>query len=169
MSSLAPDLFSGMSRLPLNAAQKQTAISVLQVGCSLRAAARAVGRSVRGLRRECRDDPAFHSELLNALSHAEMRHMKNLYDAAAETRNWRASAWALERMYPDQYGVKRPGTITRAEFVEMLTQLSDVVVAELPAVEDRQRVLRALRRLTSSRREKAAATFDVLPNRPDSE
>jgi len=87
-------------------------VALLQAGNYVTIAAREVGISrtlfydwlARGQSHERVDRPyrELRERVENALAQAEARHVAAI-SAAART-NWQASAWWLERMYPDRWG-----------------------------------------------------------------
>ena len=43
--------------------------------------------------------------------------------AAQDPKQWRAAAWALERLYPERYGRRKPGTITHEQLFQLIAGL----------------------------------------------
>jgi transposase len=78
-------------------------------GMPLDVTARLVGVEVQTLhiwrsrsRKGVRGYKGFEQEVVKALAEGEAMHVARLTVAGAS--NWRASAWLLERMYPERYG-----------------------------------------------------------------
>lgn len=74
--------------------------------------------------------------------------MRNIQDAAKKSQYWRAAAWALERRCPDDYGPRRAGTLTFDQVRNLLTQVAEIVIQEIPAASQRKKVLHRLQKLT---------------------
>jgi hypothetical protein len=51
--------------------------------------------------------------------------LKNV--AAASGRSWRAGAWLLERRYPERYGRRPPGTVSRGEMVHFAEKIGRII------------------------------------------
>ena len=76
--------------------------------------------------------------------------MKNIRKAANKEQYWRAAAWALERKYPEEYARRGPDAIARNEVVELLIQLTRVIVEEVPVSKLRKSLLKRLRSLSAA-------------------
>lgn len=91
----------GRPRVTTPAVRKQI-LMILRLGLSRNDAADAngIGRSTLS---ECiASDEAFAEQVKKAEAAGKVRHMRKLGAAKA----WQASAWFLERKYPDEYGRK---------------------------------------------------------------
>jgi hypothetical protein len=73
-------------------------------------------------------------------------HLKNI--KLASEKNWRASAWALERRFPDQYGERRASTVTGQQIAHALGEFARIVADEVPVEENGRSVLKRLDALT---------------------
>jgi hypothetical protein len=62
------------------------------------------GISVMTLRNWLKDKPEFEQAVLEAESSAVSAHIGNINRAAIQNGNWQASAWWLERRYPQEFG-----------------------------------------------------------------
>lgn len=139
------------SRAPvLDATKRREICAILAVGGTRAMAARYVGCAVSTIRRTAHRDPQFSQELERSVSHHEMQHLSSIQKAAGDARYWRAAVWALERRYPDRYGVRRPHVITAATLTAVLDELSRLVAQELTDPAARRRLLGRLRRLLRS-------------------
>ena len=140
----------GRRRFALDDYKRREILAILAMGCSRRAAAKYVGCSPATIQRTAQRDPAFAAELSRAESKAEIGYMKNIQKAAGKEQYWRAAAWALERKHPEEYAVRSPDVMTRAEVLELLAQLVEVVVQEIPVAEHRKQVVKRMQSLTAA-------------------
>ena len=55
-----------------------------------------------------KDNPQFHLEFLESIKKAESARKRNFISTivTASEKNWQASAWYLERVYPEEFGRK---------------------------------------------------------------
>jgi hypothetical protein len=134
----------------LDEVKKREILAILAMGCSRRAAAKYVGCAPATIGNTAQRDPEFAAELENAESKAEIGYMKNIRKAANKEQYWRAAAWALERKYPEDYALRGPDAIARGEVVELLIQLTRVIVEEVPVSKLRKNLLKRLRSLSAA-------------------
>src|SRR5688572_23038777 len=76
--------------------------ALLNAGCSLRAAARYVGCAPSTISRTSETNPRFAGMIRAAYMRRELKLLDDIREAGHT--HWRASAWMLERLYPDRYG-----------------------------------------------------------------
>jgi len=79
--------------------QRHDIITILSVGCSRETAAKHVGCSVNTIHKVAKQDAEFDEKLRQAESHHELKQLQNIHEAAE--KHWQASAWMLERKYPE--------------------------------------------------------------------
>jgi hypothetical protein len=115
------------------------------VGGSRATAAKYVQCAPDTIRRTAQRDPGFAAQLKRAEAQLEVVHLTNIETAGR--KNWRASAWLLERMFPERFGRRSAAAITGERLSELLGQFADAVCSEVQSAEDRQRVQAALVRL----------------------
>ncbi len=112
--------------------EKQIEIcAMIGVGCSLRTAARLAGCSEAAVRNLVRRDEAFATRFREASIRREVFPLRNIINAS-QTR-WRAAAWYLTRLNPEEYGYRRPETVTPQMIRDWVRELSSAIVQ---AVED---------------------------------
>lgn len=126
--------------------EKQTEIcAMISVGCSERTAARLADCSETAARNLVRRDKAFAQRFRQAAIRREVFPLRAIINASQS--RWRAAAWYLARLNPNEYGSQKPETVTP----EMLENwLSDLGEAILEAVQDqatRDRIAEVLGRL----------------------
>lgn len=75
-------------------------LAVLAVGGTRKDAAEYCGVTVQNIHDAGKWDPDFGEELVKADAAGKVHHLKRIREAKA----WQASAWFLERKYPQEYG-----------------------------------------------------------------
>lgn len=126
--------------LPLTEKQRSDICAVLGMGCSRATAAKRVGIPESVLYREMERYPEFEAEMRLAESSYELRHMKNVFDAAADPKNWRVSVWALEHVLPERYARRDPSRVSPDQFQRFLNALLDIVIEEVPEKEHQDKI-----------------------------
>ena len=133
----------------LDEGKKREIVAILSVGCSRRTAARYVGCDHSTIRRTAQRDSAFDEQLRHAENQHEFTYLKNIQQAATKPQYWRAAAWVLERIFPQKYARRGPDVITVDQIKQVLTQLVDVIIQEVPA-RYRKNILKRFDSLTKS-------------------
>jgi hypothetical protein len=92
--------------------QKRQAFCIMiQMGCSVRAAAAHIGIDKKSVEYARRHDPEFDAEVRTAEHSRNMNLLSNIVSAG--NRSWRASAWLLSAVQPELYGaLRRRGAAT---------------------------------------------------------
>lgn len=129
--------------------KRREILAIVSVGCSRRTAARYVGCSVSTIQNTAARDPAFGQRLRRAEHSAEVGYMRNIQKAAAKEQYWRAAAWALERINPDDFAPRRPDALRIDQAVALLMELTEILVEEIPAARYRKAVLRRVQELAA--------------------
>jgi len=129
----------------LDEIKKREIAAIIAVGGSRRTAARYVHCAPDTIRRHAQRDPEFAKRLQRAEAQLEVVHLTNIETGGK--KNWRASAWILERMFPERYGRRAASTLTGERLADLLAQVADVVCGEVQAADDRKRVQAALAKL----------------------
>jgi len=133
---------------PLTSEQKAQVCAIAAVGCDRQIAARYLGCCLESLRTEIERDPSFARDLVQAEAQAELGHMRNVKQAAAEEKNWRASVWWLERRAPDRYARRDAGAMSVTQIQQFIASLSTIIAEEVRHAPDRERLLKRLQDLT---------------------
>jgi hypothetical protein len=128
----------------LDDTKKREIVAILSVGCTRRTAALYVGCSPRTIRRTAQRDQRFAHELRAASQTAEINYLRNIQNAAKKEQYWRAAAWALERCHPEQYAARRADCVTLQQVRELLAELTQIIVEEVPRAEYRKAILKRL-------------------------
>jgi hypothetical protein len=116
----------------LDEMKQREILAIVSVGCSRRTAARYVGCSVSTIQNTAERDEKFADKLLQAESKAVVKLMKNINEAAKKAQYWRAAAWALERLNPEEYASPHPDVITTEQISQLMSHFSQIVVEEVP-------------------------------------
>jgi hypothetical protein len=129
-------------KLSLTPRQKEQVLSVLRMGCRRKTAIDFAGVDVAELDAEMQRDAAFARDVLQAEAVAEIQHMSRVQSAAKDDRNWRASAWWIERQRQDTATTDASPTLQHV--VELVERLAEVIVTVLVDEELRHALLERL-------------------------
>jgi len=141
--------------------QKEVVCGLLVIGCSRHTAARYVGCAPDAIRRAALRDPAFFRQLRQAEARVEVTHLRNLHEAAE--KNWRVSTWALERLLPNRFASRRPGTLTTEQVAQVIGQFARIIAEEVPVPEYRRAILGRLKEINQNLKRARRAS---RPQRP---
>jgi len=133
----------------LDETKKREVFAILTVGGTRLMAAQYVGCHVETIRRKALLDPVFADQLRKAELGPELTFLRNIQLASKDPKQWRASAWALERLFPDRYGRRPPNSITPEQLAEVIREMGTIVVGEVPAKQFREQVLIRLSELAA--------------------
>ncbi len=88
--------------------KKRELFAALLLGLNRKVAADCVGCSPQTIWRTARRDPEFAKRLRQLEGKSELALLHSVQVAAKDEKNWRAAAWALERLFPDRYSRRGP-------------------------------------------------------------
>jgi hypothetical protein len=131
----------------LNDSKKNSVLALLTVGCSRTTAAHYVNCDPKTIYNTARRDPEFAEKLARAENTSEFTHLTRIFKAGKEFKNWRSSAWALERMFPDRFGARSPDSVTPKQLALFINRLMEMLVEEIPVAKYRKNVLARLDRM----------------------
>jgi len=103
--------------------------AMVSIGTSVRAAALLCDTTEATVRQRQLRDPAFRERLTEAKQLREIMPLKRLREAAAT--NWRAAAWMLQRVRPDEYAAPKPDLWRTEEVTALMSDFSDMLVKAL--------------------------------------
>ena len=134
----------------LDAVKRADILTILSVGCSRRAAARYVSAARRAPLAQPRSAiPNSPGSLPRVEQTSQIGLIKNIRDAAKKPQYWRAAAWALERLNPEDFALRGPDVVTVEQMHAIIRQLAQVLVEHVPIARHRKQVLRAIERMMS--------------------
>jgi len=110
--------------------------AILAVGGTRKMAAQYVGCHPRTIYKLVTKDSKFAERLARTELSPEIKFLKNISDAADDKKYWRAAAWALERIYPNRYAARKPGTITIDHIDEITRYIVDAAMKQVPDTRD---------------------------------
>jgi hypothetical protein len=128
-------------------------VAIVSVGGKLRTAAKHVGCTLAAVRQEVEDNPDFAERLKRAESHFEVIHLSNIQQAGK--KSWNASAWLLERVFPERFGKRQPRTIPVEQMEEVLDDLAKTITQEVSDPERCDRLLACLTKILTKLKEDA--------------
>jgi hypothetical protein len=131
----------------LDVMKQREILAIISMGCSRRTAAHYVGCSPTTIQNTAERDEQFADKLDRAQSQAVVTHVKNINSAAKKAQYWRAAAWALERLNPEEYAAPHPDAITVEQMSRLLEYLSQIIVEEVPVNAYRKNILKRLAEL----------------------
>lgn len=135
------------SRLKLDAAKRREICAILSVGGTRAMAATYVGCATATIRATARRIPEFAEQLRKTELGPEITFLKAIQAAAGDVKQWRAAAWALERLFPERYAKRPPESITLEQLTELMKTLAEIIAGEVPVKRYRQRLLARLAEL----------------------
>jgi hypothetical protein len=131
----------------ISSEEQARVLGVLAVGCDRETGAAYIGRSPDDITRAMRNDPSFAKEVRRTEASVEVSHMRRLRDAAQDPKNWRISAWWLERRCPERYGARTPGSVTTKQLKAFIQVVGENLNTDIRDPIDRERVAGRLRQV----------------------
>ena len=111
---------------------------MVSVGCSVRRAAKLCGVGESAIREREKNDPNFREQFLNAKQIREITPLRQIKEAGG--KSWRAAAWTLERLDPEEYGPRNKPSDSPGGIADMIDQyaeeLSSNLYGELEELDD---------------------------------
>lgn len=129
---------------PISEIKQREILALLSVGCSRRTAARYVNCTQKAIDELARTNPDFAEKLRRAEANLEIESIKNMFNAAKQEKNWRASAWVLERKSPEEFLKKKPDVIPAGLLDTLLNRIVTLLIEECPAAVQRKGLLKKL-------------------------
>jgi hypothetical protein len=123
-------------------------IALLAMGFSRREAANYVGCARCTILRTAKRDPKFAENIRQAAYKNEIGCVGKIQKAADKEQNWRAAAWLLERTIPEKYARRGPDVITVEQISRLLSQLTDIIIQEVPVAENRKNIIKRMEALS---------------------
>ncbi|MBR0236649.1 MAG: hypothetical protein IJQ39_01020 [Thermoguttaceae bacterium] len=129
---------------PISEIKQREILALLSVGCSRRTAARYVNCTQKAIDELAQTNPDFAEKLRRAEANLEIESIKNMFNAAKQEKNWRASAWLLERKSPQEFLKKKPDVIPAGLLDTLLNRIVTLLIEECPAAVQRKGLLKKL-------------------------
>jgi hypothetical protein len=107
--------------------KKKEILAILTVGSTRNTAADYVGVGRSTLSETIGRDKEFHEQIKRAEAQGKLRHEKKIAEADA----WQASAWHLERKYPEEYALKHKLEHTSPDGSMTPRELTDAQLAAI--------------------------------------
>ena len=102
---------------------------MIETGCTIRYAAKRLGITRRTVRYACRTDPAFADRLRRAEQDRDLAAVSRIHNAGE--KSWRAAAWLLERVAPQEFSFRRgptsrtsPGRLGKRQFKQLVAEVA---------------------------------------------
>jgi hypothetical protein len=130
----------------LDERKKADILAVLSTGCDWETAAIYVHCHPKTIHNTARRDPAFAEKLGRMRKTATLSHLANINVAGKQPHYWRASAWFLERIDPDNYGLRSPETVKPDQIEKLMAGLSRIMIEEVPVARYRKAFLKRLQK-----------------------
>jgi hypothetical protein len=156
---------------PLTDTQRHDICEMLSSGASRASAAQFAGCHVAALRAEMRRNPDFAGRVRQAELNLESTMLRAIRTVAQQDqKQWRAAAWALERIYPNRYAKRRSNTLTVDQVHEFISEVTEIIASELPVPRFRERIFNRLAILFATARTRSplqpASEITTVPADP---
>jgi hypothetical protein len=135
----------------LTKTQRNKITSMLNIGGDRSMAAGYARCHPATIRAEMRRDAEFANQVTQAELRNESSFLKVIHQAGKDPKQWRAAAWALERLYPERYARRKGNTLTEEQVSQLIAEMAEIVASELPQ-RYRQRVFARLADLQTNYR-----------------
>ncbi len=140
----------------LDEGKQREIVAIISMGCSRRTAAQYVGCDRKTIQNTAERNEKFAEKLDRAQSQAVVTHVKNINSAAKKAQYWRAAAWALERLNPEEYAAPHPDTIAVEQVSRLLDCFARIVIEAVPVDAYRKSIIKRLADLTKMDSESVA-------------
>lgn len=104
-------------------------LNYVRSGLFIQQACLAAGVSMRTFQEWRQKDPRLSASLKKAEAEFERTHIQNITTHAA--KDWKASAWMLERKYPQRYAKREAPEVKVRQSVEVSQPVAAITVGEL--------------------------------------
>ena len=128
MSESKPERVRGQKRPRRTDEARLAILRAVRAGCSLRDAARCGGVSPATLATWRNEDPEFSDAIEVERVALRIASLEQIEKASRLPENWKAAAWMLERLWPDEYG--------RSNRIELTGKSGGAILVASKRVED---------------------------------
>lgn len=126
---------------PLNQQQRREICALLALGGTRRLASKFASCRILDIHAEMKLDPEFRKQVRQHELRPEIDILKSVLAAACDPKQWRAGAWALERLYPRRYASRRSDALRQADIRSFLEHLDKVFAPVIPNLKERLQYL----------------------------
>jgi hypothetical protein len=126
----------------LDAEKRKYIIGILAIGGSRAMAAELLGCHPNTITNTANSDLDFAEKLRQAENSSEVRLLTTMAHAGNGVAH--AAKWALERLYPDKYGRRKPGTYSVDAIKQLLTELATRLANAASNEDERTRSLNTM-------------------------
>jgi hypothetical protein len=144
---------------PLTDWQRAKILDVLRLGADRETACHYVAAALGQLQSEMSASDEWSRDVLRAEAEAELKHLGNIHRASQDEKNWRTSAWWLQRRAARQTGAKS-ATAALAQLAELVDMLAGVVVEEVPDAAVQRRLIERMLAIVEGREEPRSEFMD---------
>jgi hypothetical protein len=136
---------------------KETVLTVVTLGGTLKMAAEMVGCSERAVYQVAQQDADFKKAIRSRRNSAELNCLRTMNDAAENPKNWAAAFCLLKSLRPERYA--RPAnTIPIKEAKVLMKELANGICSAVTSDQSREEILafteQAMRSIGSGKRRK---------------
>ena len=129
MASKSDRKKAGRPRL-IDAAMREKIIEYAKLVGSRKSAAAKAGISYQTLARDFHANPEFEDALKDAIEVFKSTHVARI--SLASQKDWKASAFLLERMFPELYGRRNADALTLNQAASLITLMANEMIDALP-------------------------------------
>jgi hypothetical protein len=150
----------------LSEKEKDALAAALTIGNTREIAANVVGLTAEELLVEDEQDPQLGQKIMRSEAAAEVHHMHTIHKAAQDEKNWRTSAWWIDRRDRQRSTLSKwsLGEVTAA-ISAAVKRLLEIIVLEVPDAERRHAIVTRLLETADNSGANAERTTDkpLLP------
>jgi hypothetical protein len=132
----------------LDEGKQREIVAIISMGCSRRTAAQYVGCAPSTIQNTAERNEKFAEKLDRGRSQAVVTHVKNINSAAKKAQYWRAAAWALERLNPEEFAAPHPNAITLEQASRVIDYFARIVIEAVPVDAYRKSIVKRVEELT---------------------
>lgn len=146
-----------MCKRKIDAAAKREVEAIISMGSSLAIAAKYIGVNRSTLWREMKRDADFASAIEQAQARNQVTVLQKINEAT--DKQWRAGAWLLERLNPEDFRMKKEVGIDAEKLSKFLNDFTEMVFEEIEDPRKREKIIKRLEEIGG------ITTADILSDR----
>lgn len=145
----------------LDEAKIREVCALVSVGCTIDVAAHYVGCTPVTIRREAQRNKTFKKQLRSAHINSRVLPLQALRQAAHT--HWRAAAWFLERVHPNEFGRRVPDSISEPDLNDWLAKWFKILAEEVTDDEVRNALMERFGQMVENDLQQELASRDPAP------